>query len=211
MMHDVKNMLSGLRTCVEVMRAEDLSREDRQEFVNMMVTNIDRLMEMTEEVLAFSRGESQQLHVQPWAVHDVIEDLHAHLKVAALDHDVIIRTGEAPRAEECLLDFGKMQRVLLNLAANALDAMPDGGTLTIGSHVTEQEVQFEIRDTGCGMTPECRAHLFEPFFTSGKSHGTGLGMVIAKEIIEAHHGRLDIQSEVGTGTSVRVSLPLYRN
>jgi signal transduction histidine kinase len=92
---------------------------------------------------------------------------------------------------------------------NAIDAMPRGGNLTIRTSLVAEhaEVRLEVRDDGTGISPEARANLFEPFYTT-KDRGTGLGLAISKGIVERHRGRLDVESEPGQGSTFIVTLPL---
>ena len=105
------------------------------------------------------------------------------------------------------MDVEKMVRVFYNLAGNAADAMPEGGTLTVSTGRREAMVVVEFTDTGQGMPPEIRSRVFEPFFTYGKKHGTGLGLAIVKKILEDHHGTVEIDSEMGSGTTIRLIFP----
>jgi signal transduction histidine kinase len=105
------------------------------------------------------------------------------------------------------VDPEKIVRVFHNLAGNAADAMPKGGELLVTTQQANGNTTIEFRDTGHGMSDEVKARVFEPFFTAGKRHGTGLGMSIVKKIIDDHHGRIEIDSEPDKGTTVRLILP----
>jgi signal transduction histidine kinase len=100
-----------------------------------------------------------------------------------------------------------MMRVFYNIAGNAADAMPDGGNLKVSACKSNNVLKIEFIDTGKGMTDEIKSKIFEPFFTTGKKHGTGLGMAIVKKIIEDHQGKIEIESELGKGTTMRIELP----
>ena len=100
-----------------------------------------------------------------------------------------------------------MEQVFWNLILNGLQAMPRGGQLTIRSIRSGKNVEVEVRDTGCGIREEDLAKIQEPFFTK-REGGTGLGLSIACKIIQAHGGSIDVQSDLGGGTSVQVRLPL---
>jgi signal transduction histidine kinase len=106
-----------------------------------------------------------------------------------------------------IVDADRMVRALLNIAANAMDAMPSGGTLTVRSRVRGEHVELELQDTGHGIPPELLPRIFEPFFTHGKPRGIGLGMAIARKIVEDHGGWIDLTSRVGEGTCCTVALP----
>jgi signal transduction histidine kinase len=101
---------------------------------------------------------------------------------------------------------GTLRRVLLNLVQNALDAMPQGGTLTLAGQRTATQVQLHVRDTGSGMSAEQLARIFEPLYTT-KPEGTGLGLYIVREIMAAHAGHVTVQSVEGQGTTFTLTLP----
>jgi CheY-like chemotaxis protein len=105
-------------------------------------------------------------------------------------------------------DAGQMQQVLLNLAINARDAMPSGGTLTLRAGSQDEEVFFEVEDTGSGIDDTTRAHLFEPFFSTKElGKGTGLGLAVVHGIVVEHGGRIEVESRPGEGSRFRVVLP----
>jgi signal transduction histidine kinase len=97
--------------------------------------------------------------------------------------------------------------VLCNLIKNAREAMPNGGILTITTDLVGNQVVIRISDTGIGIPAELLPKLFEPFVTHGKSHGTGLGMAIAKSVVTAHSGKISVSSVPGSGTTVDIRLP----
>ena len=105
------------------------------------------------------------------------------------------------------MDCGRFARVLLNLAKNAVEAMPKGGILwlTLGEH--GGKVVFRVADTGCGIPEDLLPSIFEPFVTRGKSTGTGLGLAIVKSVVESHHGTIAVQSTPGKGTAFEITLP----
>jgi signal transduction histidine kinase len=109
---------------------------------------------------------------------------------------------------ELMVDVGRFARMLLNLVKNAMEAMKTGGILRLGVRKEYDRVIFRVSDTGCGMSPELQAKIFEPFVTFGKSGGTGLGMAIAKSVVEAHNGTISVQSELGVGTTIEVAIPV---
>lgn len=104
-----------------------------------------------------------------------------------------------------IIDKDRMLRVLINAAENSCKAMPSGGHLAITASRQQQKLLFEISDTGMGMSPEVLNHIFEPFYSSSIGGGTGLGMIIIKSVVEAHHGNVSIRSTVGIGTTLRLT------
>jgi len=103
------------------------------------------------------------------------------------------------------VDIDKMKQVILNLAKNAIEAMPHGGKLSFNAVATNGAVTLDVSDTGAGIPPE--VNIFEPFFTT-KSFGTGIGMTIVRQIIAAHGGSLSYRSEPGKGTTFSIKLPI---
>ena len=109
------------------------------------------------------------------------------------------------------IDQDKMVRVFYNIASNARDAMPQGGALTVTTMEEDGYVRIDFTDTGTGMPEEVKKRIFEPFMTYGKKHGTGLGMSIVKKVIDDHHGKIDINSVMGKGTTITIYLPFKKS
>jgi signal transduction histidine kinase len=105
------------------------------------------------------------------------------------------------------MDVEKMIRVFYNLATNAVDAMPKGGSLLVETSRIGDDIHIVFTDTGEGMPEEVRSRMFEPFFTHGKKHGTGLGLAIVKKIVEDHKGSIEVKSEAQKGTTFDIRLP----
>jgi signal transduction histidine kinase len=105
-----------------------------------------------------------------------------------------------------------LQQVFMNLLLNAIQAMPDGGAITINVAAEGPDfVRFDIGDTGVGMKPEALEHIFEPFFTTKSvGHGTGLGLSVAYSIVKRHQGQIEVKSEIGMGTVFTILLPVAR-
>ena len=106
-------------------------------------------------------------------------------------------------------DEGQLQQAVIALATNAIDAMPDGGTLTLRARNFGRRVLIEVIDTGIGIPPENLTKIFDPFFTTKDvGHGTGLGLAVCYGILSEHGGRLDVRSSRGTGTTFTIALPI---
>jgi signal transduction histidine kinase len=105
------------------------------------------------------------------------------------------------------VDITKMQRVVINLIRNAIEAMPTGGRLTIVSSISSQNVELSVSDTGAGIPEELQERIWKPLKTT-KARGVGLGLAICKKLVEAHQGRIEVQSEPGKGATFKVVLPI---
>ena len=106
-------------------------------------------------------------------------------------------------------DFGQIQQVCTNLIMNAIQAMPGGGTLTIRTFLEDEQVIIEVTDTGVGISPENMKKMFTPFFTTKKDQkGVGLGLAISYGIVQRHHGKIEIITKEGEGTTFKVHLPV---
>jgi PAS domain S-box-containing protein len=222
--HDLNNMLAGIMACTEVLqiRPESLSEERRAASTRMILDAAQRAADLTKKLLAFSRKANRSS--APLDVLRMIEDTVAILR-RTLDKKIqIIIEANAP-CTTVIGDESMLHSVFLNLGINASHAMAGGGTLTFSLRNTfldELEcsaspfevapgryLEIEVRDTGCGMSPEVQARIFEPFFTTKPTgSGTGLGLAAAYGTIQDLRGMIKVYSEVGVGSVFRIDLPL---
>jgi K+-sensing histidine kinase KdpD len=203
--HDIKNPMGTLRVYAQVMKKKS-GNEEAGKLADEMIHQVDRFVNMTQEILDFTRGVSstniQELDFGETmsAVLDFIE------KDLSKNNVKLLRDAQYKGILK--MDQDKMVRVFYNIASNARDAMPQGGSLTVSTGPSEGYVKIEFTDTGTGMPEEVKKKIFEPFMTYGKKHGTGLGMSIVKKVIDDHKGKIEIDSEMGKGTTIRILLPL---
>ncbi|GAK57993.1 GAF sensor signal transduction histidine kinase [Candidatus Vecturithrix granuli] len=204
--HDVKNAFTAIRSCAEVMADDDLDPLERKDFAQLIVNEIDRGVGMTQELLEFVRGQARSLQVQMYSANALVQETLAVIKQDFANRKIALHL-DLRYAGAIQVDIEKMRRVFMNILTNARDAMPEGGVLKILSQEIGNRIEFVFSDTGCGMSPEVQARMFEPLFTAGKTNGTGLGMMIVKEILDAHHARIEVESAVGQGTTIHIFLP----
>lgn len=206
LMHDLKTPLASI-----LQTAYYLSRCAKPELTRLgkaLDTSAHRMTQLTQEILDFS-GDKVRLKLEPFRVGALLDRLNEELTGhPGMRHLEITRSIASDSILQ--VDAGKLLRVFVNLAVNAIEAMSPGDTLAIVVTETEDDVIFEFRDTGKGIPKEVLGRVFEPFVTSGKTHGSGLGMAIAKRFIDAHQGRIWIESRLGIGTSVFTLLPRRR-
>ncbi len=202
--HDLKNPIHALKMCTSLI-AKRTSDPSIESFIAIMDKSVDGMTDMVQELLDFARGKSS-LQLEPRAVKAVIEELDAQLVRMVPENVHLVR--DLRGCCELNVDVRRFTRVLLNVIKNSVEAMPQGGLLRVALREENGRAIFSVSDTGCGIAPELQAKIFEPFVTHGKSSGTGLGMAIAKSVIEAHGGAITLQSTVGVGTTVELSVPV---
>lgn len=206
--HDIKNPMGTIRVYAQVMRKK-AGDEEVIKLADEMIRQVDRFVNMTQEILDFSRGVSA-MNIAETDFADLMEMVLVFIEKDLTKRNVKLNRN-AQFTGKAMVDADKLMRVFYNIAGNAADAMPNGGELTVNTFERNGRVVIEFVDTGTGMPPEVKAKIFEPFVTFGKKHGTGLGMAIVKKIIDDHKGAVEIDSEMGKGTTIRLYLPLTQD
>lgn len=203
--HDIKNPMSTIRLYAQVIKKKS-GNEEASNLVDEIIKQTDRLVNMAQEVLDFSKGVTQ-MNIQTVTFDEFLSGVFAFLQKDFEKRNIQIN-NEKGYPGEIEMDVDKMTRVFLNIAGNAADAMPDGGTFTVRTHADDGALTIELQDTGTGMPENIRKKIFEPFVTYGKKTGTGLGMAIVKKILDEHSAEMEIQSELGKGTKMIMHIPL---
>ncbi|MFZ1976886.1 MAG: ATP-binding protein [Bacteroidota bacterium] len=203
--HDIKNPMGTLRVYAQVMKKKS-GNEEANKLADEMIRQVDRFVNMTQEILDFTRGVSAS-NFQDMQFKTVMDDILSFIEKDLEKNNV--KLVKNPNFEGIVtMDQDKIVRVFYNIASNARDAMPQGGTLTLTTALEGDYVRIDFKDTGTGMPDEVKKKIFEPFMTYGKKHGTGLGMAIVKKVIDDHHGSIEIESEMGQGTTITIKLPV---
>jgi two-component system, NtrC family, sensor kinase len=209
--HEIRNPLTSIKIFIQTLEKEIDLDENQQEDFRIIRKEIDRLNEIVVRFLNFARPEEPQL--QPVNLYGLMMDTLNLLMARIKGHGIRLNVSLSPDLPLVEGDPKQLDQVLLNLLLNAVEAMPNGGTLGVHSAVktvpeTEGKVlQLVIQDTGPGIREQDRAYLFDPFFTT-KDGGTGMGLSIAYSIIQKHKGQIEVESQEGQGASFILSLPL---
>jgi signal transduction histidine kinase len=206
--HEVKNPLAGLLLYSLHLKSKiGKFSESEASLVDKIVDTINHLTVRVEQILGFARpvGLAPSFGNLNRIAKDVLELLRP--QIAA--HNIDVRLSLAEQATSVMIDESSMRGALMNLILNAIEAMPDGGTLSVASDLTDDAIRLKIADTGRGISEEEAKNIFEPFYTT-KEQGLGLGMPYAKKIIEQHGGAISFVSRPGEGTTISIALPAGR-
>ena len=203
--HDIKNPMGTLRVYAQVMKKKS-GNEEAAKLADEMIHQVDRFVNMAQEILDFSRGVSATNIVET-DFGEVMEGVLLFIEKDLTKRSIKIEKNLGFQGK-VKVDTDKIVRVFYNIASNAADAMPTGGTLFVTTENTGDMVKVDFKDTGTGMPEEVKRRIFEPFVTFGKKHGTGLGMAIVKKVMDDHKGKIEIETEIGKGTTIRLLFPL---
>jgi PAS domain S-box-containing protein len=222
--HDFNNLLQGISGALHVIQKRISAGRisDMERFITGAIESADRAASLTHRLLAFAR--QQPVDPRPLNANELIASVEELLR-RSIGETVQMQIHAEPDLWLMRCDANQLENAILNLAINARDAMPNGGTLTIDTSNRElniaqakirdvqpgEYVQLRVRDTGSGMPPEVQARVFDPFFTTkpiGK--GTGLGLSMVYGFVRQSEGAICIESAVGKGTAIDICLPRYR-
>ncbi len=217
--HDFNNLLTVITGFAEFIASDSDLPTQHAKDVGEIIKAAERAIGLTRQLLAFSR--QQVLHTAPVDVNGMVTGMAAML-ARLIGANVKINLALAPDIAPALADHGQLEQVVMNLAVNARDAMPEGGTILIETSEAELEnspfheeqivsgryIMIAVTDTGTGISKEVQSRLFEPFFTTkDPGQGTGLGLSMAYGIVKQSKGHIWVYSEIGKGTTFKVYLP----
>jgi signal transduction histidine kinase len=202
--HDLKNPISAILSSADYLEKRAPTESVRQ-LAQIIHSSASRIVDMSEELLGFARGK---VNIKPCetSVGRLMRLLDDEIlnEVRGTTVQIVL---EAADVQSLVLDEVRITRCLANIIKNAKEAIGERGTITICFREAGSELHVSISDDGPGIEEGIRSRIFEPFVTSGKSYGTGLGMAIAKSTVDAHGGRIWLESETGLGTTFHVVLP----
>ena len=215
--HDFNNILNVIIGHAYLIQSQPTT-ESARESVREIRKASERAISLTRQLLAFSRKQVTQL--QPCDLNRIVIGIGDMLR-RLIGEDVELRIDFAGDPY-VTADAGQIEQIIMNLAVNARDAMPHGGTMTIGTSITQLDDEcagrlalpagsyavLTVKDTGQGMDEKTQARIFEPFFTTkNPDQGTGLGLAIVSRVVEQSGGRIDLESKLGAGTTFKIYLP----
>jgi len=206
--HEINNPLQAIQNSLHLAAHPGLAPEQRQRFLEMAQTEVNRLIQIVHRMLDFYRPSSAMKVLN---INRSVEDALAIAGKRLQQTRIHVEARLAADLPPVRGIANQLTQVFLNIVINAIEAMPDGGTLWVGTahHIQAKQVVIAFRDSGPGIPAEIREHLFEPFHTS-KPTGTGLGLAISYGIIERHNGTIEVESPPGGGTTFIIRLPVHR-
>ena len=203
--HEIRNPLSSIKGFATYFKEKYRENNRDQEIAGIMIQEVDRLNRVVGQLLEFSRPI--RLHFQQVALKPFFQDAFRVMDRQSREAGVTMALDMTDDSLSAVMDADKMNQVMLNLFLNALDAMTDGGDLTVRvSGSVAGSIRIQVIDSGAGIDPKDQPHIFEPYFST-KRTGTGLGLAIVHNIVKAHQGDILVDSRPGEGTTVQISLP----
>ncbi len=211
--HELNNPLSGILTYARLVQREledsSLAPATQQELSRYLVLiqkESSRCGDVVRNLLLFARpaGGDFALHHLSQIIERSVMLVHHHLQIAAIQ----LETDLTKEEDHLVCDANQLEQALVALLVNAVEAMTGGGTLTVATRSSAKQVEIEVSDTGVGIPVESLPHIFEPFFsTKEEQNGVGLGLAVAYGIVQRHNGSIDVVSQVGRGTTFRLTFP----
>jgi two-component system NtrC family sensor kinase len=211
--HEIRNPLVAIRTFTQLLPERYDDAEFREGFQGLALKEVDRICGLINDLLSFARPSKP--NVAPENVNDVVDNIARILEAQAKEKGMAISREFHDNLPKVWIDREQMKQVFMNLLLNAIQAMREGGSISIATRAVQRNgaepsgefVQVEIRDTGVGIPEENLQHIFDPFFTS-KDEGSGLGLAVSHQIVQEHGGFVTVESIVGKGTAFFVHVPV---
>ena len=205
--HNINNPLSGILMYAGILLEEMDENDPRREDLKRIIEEANRCKLIVKDLLEFSRQTNDT--IEPIDLNQTIRQCLSILENQPLFHNIQIVKELETSLPEILVNKNHINQVLTNMVLNAADAMEGKGILTVKTGHSTTEVKITISDTGCGISPENLSRIFDPFFTTKEEgKGTGLGLSTSYGIIKNHHGDIEVESEIGKGTTFIIKLPI---
>ncbi len=206
--HELNNPLYGIMNTLELLKTEIPADNKRRKILEMALSETVRLSDLLRKMLSFSKPDQEERH--PVDINPVIDEILLLHEKQLKENDINIAATYAKELGLINASKNQLRQVFLNMVANARDAMPNGGTLSVTTSGDNDNVLVEITDTGTGIREEHLDKIFDSFFTTkGEVKGVGLGLSVCYGFIEDHGGDIEVKSQVGEGTTFTISLPVH--
>ncbi|KGX83521.1 PAS domain-containing sensor histidine kinase [Pontibacillus marinus] len=203
--HEIRNPLTSIKGFMQLMMSNQM---DVQKYSEIIFSELSRIETIVNEFMLLAKP-TQKTELEETDVHDIMIYVTSLFKNQIEGQDIELFQNFDPSLPQCLSDPKRLKQIFINLVKNAVEAMEDGGSLTVKSEYIQQDssLRFTVSDTGKGIEQEKLQRIGEPFFTT-KEKGTGLGVMVTNKFVESLDGQIHYESEIGKGTSVIVTLPI---
>ncbi|MEW5898828.1 MAG: ATP-binding protein [Bacillota bacterium] len=202
--HELKNPMTAVKGFAQLLKEK--KGQETAPYIDYIIEEIDNCTRIIGDFLKLARPRPVSL--ERGSLNETVREIAAMIEPRAFLQDVKVETQLFPRLPECFFDAAQLKQVFLNLVDNALEAMSDGGILRFKTFQPDRElVGVAVEDTGCGIPEDHLKNIGLPFYST-REKGTGLGLFICQSIIQAHGGKIEVESKVGKGTAFRLYLPL---
>lgn len=205
--HEIRNPLAGISGVIDIVGRDLPASSPARAVVKDVRQEITRINRIVSDLLETARPRTPQIRLSD--LNTTVEHAVMLARQQVLSKPIKIELQKAENLREVEHDSDQIHQVLLNLLLNAVQAIDSTGTVRVEILAEEEEAKVTIKDTGRGISPEHLPNIFRPFYTT-KGNGTGLGLSLARRIVEEHHGRIEVTSIVGRGTNFVVRLPFHR-
>ena len=205
--HELNNPLYGIMNTLELLKTEISPESKRRKVLEMALSETVRLSELLRKMLSFSKPDQEEK--QPVDINTVLDEILLLHQKQLQENDIKINTDFAQSLPKIKASKNQLRQVFLNLVANARDAMPNGGSLIVATSLGRENIEIKIADTGVGIKDEHISKIFDSFFTTKDSiKGVGLGLSVCYGFIKDHGGEVQVQSQVGKGTTFEITFPI---
>ncbi|MFY0593166.1 ATP-binding protein [Roseivirga sp.] len=217
--HDLRTPLAVIHGYIETLmiKKDDLSIEERDKYLNIILSSTEKLKKMVAELFELSKLESKQVHPkkEPFFINELLQDVVQKYLILARKKGVLIQSVISNNIELVNADIALIERVLQNLIDNALKFTPEGGTITIKTNEMDSAVEIQVSDTGVGIPEEQIPFVFDRYHIGDKrlsldKNNTGLGLAIVQKILEIHDATINLTSKLNKGTSFSFQLPYHQ-
>jgi PAS domain S-box-containing protein len=206
--HELNNPLYGIMNTLELLKTEIPPENRRRKILEMALSETVRLSDLLRKMLSFSKPDQEER--QPVDLNSVIDEILLLHEKQLKENDINIESSFAQNLGLVNASKNQLRQIFLNMVANARDAMPNGGTLTVATRAGSEKVTIEIKDNGTGIREEHIDKIFDSFFTTkGEVKGVGLGLSVCYGFIKDHGGDIQVKSRAGAGTTFTITLPVY--
>lgn len=204
--HEIRNPLTVMKLLYHSLNLKFEAKDPRAKDAQIIESKIEHLNKIVEQILDFAR--TTEPNFAPVNMNDLVDELSLLVRHKLANQGVRLHHDLLKDLPFVMADAPQLEQAFLNLILNAVEVMPEGGTLTIKTAIFENgQVAVSFKDTGAGMTKEQQQRAFKSVLSTTKARGTGLGLAIVGRIIETHHGQIRILSRLGRGTTIRITLP----